>query len=241
MAAADRALGGALGELESSGEFRGEKGELALVHTRGARSAKRLLLAGLGPAEGVDLERIRVASAAAARRARAIRVKNIAFLLPEPPAGADLSRTAQAVTEAALFGLHQFNEYRLPDEKRVPVNELRVGAPAARPEVADGVKTGEIIGSAVLWAKEMALHPGNVLTPARLADEARSLAGLPGMTVEVHDRAWIEEMKMGGVVAVTQGSHHPPRFIVMRYRPRTGGDDRPVVLIGKGVTFDSGG
>jgi leucyl aminopeptidase len=235
-------LGDVFRSLSESGEFRALAGETALLHTAGTLPTRRLLLTGLGPDETVDAEALRRATAAAARRARGTRVPTIAFMLPESPRTLAVETAAQAVVEGAMIALHSFNEYYTEATAETPVTEIRVGAPGSRmtAEVGEGARRGEAYASASNWARDLSIHPANVLTPRRLAQEARALASLGGVTVEVKDETWIAEMRMGGLLAVTRGSEEPPRFIIVDYHP-DGHTGAPVVLVGKGVTFDSGG
>jgi leucyl aminopeptidase len=147
---------------------------------------------------------------------------------------------AQALAEGAGLGGYLFEEYRSKDRKVAPdsVQIVSENAAVAR-SMKSGAAAGEIIAEAVSLARDLINHPANVATPTMLGRRAQSLAKTYGFKAEVMGPQQIEKLGMGGLMAVAAGSDQPPRFIVMRHTPAKSG--QPVVLVGKGLTFDSGG
>ena len=238
LAPLDASAGGALGRLYAAGDFTGKRDETALIYPPGP--AGRILLVGMGKADEISRGAIRRAAGAAARRMRAVGVARGAFHLPPEsrgPVGAE--EAGQAIAEGLEQGAWQFSDMKRPPEEKKPALE-RIDVLAG--DEADGLERGHRIGAALgagqTLARGIQVLPGNVCTPSYLAGVAEELGKRHGMTVTVLDKAAIVREKMGALLAVAQGSAEEPRFIVLEYR---GGSGSPVVLIGKGVTFDTGG
>jgi leucyl aminopeptidase len=237
LAPLDQATGGALGRLLAAGDFSGKKDESALIYPAGP--AARVLLLGLGKAEEVSRTSLRRAAAAAAKRARSLGVPRAAFHLvsdglPLPPAEA-----GQAIAEGLAQGAWQYTEMKRPPEEKKPALErIDVLAPSATAAVTEGHRIGAAIGAGQTVARGIQVLPGNVCTPSYVARTAEELAGRHGFGVTVLDKAAIVREGMGALMAVAQGSAEEPRFIALEYR---GAEGPPVVLVGKGVTFDTGG
>ncbi len=235
----DAALGGALKALVAAGEIRGEPGEIAIYHTDGRLPARRVILVGLGPAGKLDGERVRQAAGSAARAARDRGCRRVALtLLGEgSPGGPEVAERARALVEGAWLGLYRFQAYKSkPDEKAV--EELGVVAPAA--DVAAAVEEGRVLAEATCLARDLTNEPSNRMTPRLLAEAAARLAEDGRLEVEVFDERWMEQEGMGALLGVARGSQEPPRFIVLRYRSGRAGAPL-LALVGKGLTFDSGG
>ncbi|MBI5935602.1 MAG: hypothetical protein HY867_18015 [Chloroflexi bacterium] len=236
--ALDQALNGAIRDLLQAGDFRGKPNELAALYTRGQVPAPRVILVGLGKAEDVAADRIRQAAAAGMKKARELGCKSVAASLPD--AGrvpADLA--AQALTEGALLGLYRWRVNHTDASDRAdPETLLIVAAPAQTSEVEAGARAGEAIGKGVNRARDLVNQAPNVLTPAGLAAAAEEMSKEAGVKCVVHDDVWIRVQRMNAFLAVGQGSANTPRFIEMEYK---GSDAAPIVFVGKGLTFDSGG
>ncbi len=236
--ALDQALSGAFRDLIQANDFRGKPNEVAVLYTRGQVPAPRVILVGLGKAEDVTADRIRQAAAAGMKKARELGCKSVAASLPD--AGrvtAELA--AQALTEGALLGLYRWRVNHTDAADRAdPETLLVVAAPAQTSEVEAGVRAGEAIGMGVNRARDLVNQAPNVLTPAGLAAAAEEMSKEAGVTCVVRDVDWIREQKMNAFLAVGQGSANPPKFIEMEYK---GSDAAPIVFVGKGLTFDSGG
>jgi len=241
--ALDRALGGLLSRVLKTEKFEGKPGQISYFHTAGAVPAGRVLVVGLGPlrrgARARDAEHIRRATAAAVRRARDLGATTIAVFMPA--AALPARERAQAVVEGALLGTYRFDKY-LKEKNGKVVRALTVLEPDRRSAAAarDGVRIGRISAEATVLARDLVNEPANVVTPTFLARRAAEIAKEGGLALRVLDRAECAKMGMGAYVGVAQGSEEPPKFIHLTYSPK-GRARRRVVVIGKGITFDSGG
>jgi leucyl aminopeptidase len=238
LSALDRGAEGAIGRLLAAGDFAGKRDETALIYPPGA--VGRILLIGMGKADEVSRGSIRRAAGIAARRMRSVGVPRGAFHLPSEARGpVPAEEAGQAIAEGLAQGAWQFSEMKRPPEDKKPALE-RVEILAA--DDADAVERGHRVGAALgagqTLARGIQVLPGNVCTPSYLATVAEELGTRHGMRVTVLDKAAIVREKMGALLAVAQGSAEEPRFIVLEYEGAAGD---PVVLIGKGVTFDTGG
>jgi leucyl aminopeptidase len=240
--AVDRALGGAISELIAGGDLRGKSGEVAVLYPRGAIPAKRVLVVGLGKTETLNLEGVRRASATAIKRARDLNAKTVATIVHGAGVGGLApGEAAQAVAEGSLLGLYRFDAPKHSE----PVNQVEtltvVEYDAARfAKVEAGVRAAEAIVEGVFLARDLVNLPPNIATPTRMAEAARKIASEFSMALTVGDREWAAERKMGGFLAVAKGAGEPPYFIVLEHNAdRT--DLDTVVLVGKGITFDTGG
>ncbi len=234
----DAATRGALKALLAAGDFAGRSGETALLYGPLVR-AKRVLVVGLGPTGALATRGLLLAAATAARRARELGAGTLALSLPATGAEA-----LAAIGEGLALGHHRHTAYLSAGGKAPLVRaEVLLGkAPnaAARAALAAGVTRGEAVG----LARDLASTPGQDLPPVALAERARELAKRVGARATVYDVPAMERLGMGCVLAVGRGSPHPPRFIELVKEPRGGkrGARVPtVVVIGKGVTFDTGG
>ena len=238
LAALDQATGGALGRLFAAGDFTGKKDDIALIYPAG--KASRILLVGLGNSEEMSRGSVRRAASTAAKRARSIGVAQAAFHLPtEARAGLTPSEAGQAIAEGLAQGAWQYGEMKRPPEEKKPALErIDILAPADTDAVGAGHRIGEAIGAGQTLARGIQVLPGNVCTPAYIARTAEEIAARHGFAVTVLDKSAIVKEGMGALMAVAQGSAEEPRFIALEYK---GADVAPVVLVGKGVTFDTGG
>ena len=236
LAALDEQTGGAIGRVLSSGDFTGKRDETAVLYPSGP--AARVLLIGLGKAEEVDRGAIRRAAAIAAKRARSLGVARAAFHLPGEASGTVSLRDAgQAIAEGLAQGAWQYNEMKKPEEKKAPLELMEVLSLDGT-ELSQGHTRGQAIGAGQTFARSIQVLPGNVCTPTFVAERARELAQRYGFDITVLDKAAIIQEKMGALMSVAQGSAEEPRFIAIEYK---GSAAAPVVLVGKGVTFDTGG
>ncbi len=241
--ALDRATRGAVTAVLRTGDFRGRAGETALLYPRGVK-AKRVLLVGLGARGAGGTGRILTAAAQAARRARELGAKSFAFACED--AGAFGAGEAQAVGEGLVLGHYRHTAYRREAKAALKRAEVLLASPPARP-LADALARGVAIGEAVCMARDLANTPAQDLVPAQLAARATEVARAVGAKATVLDPPAMERLGMGCVLAVGRGSAHPPRFVVLEKEPGAPGRRRDgrklptVVVIGKGVTFDTGG
>ncbi len=237
--AVDSALNGTIRDLAEGGDLKGKLGEVAVLYPRGVIAARRVLIAGLGPRESFDLEAARRASAAAARRACELGARRLASIAHGAGSGGlEAAVAAQATVEGALLALYR---YRRDDDDTEPDSFTLVEFDAGRlADLERGLRAAEAISAGVRLTRDLVNAPPNVVTPKHLADTARELARTHGLTIEVGDRDWIAERGMGALLAVAQGAARPPAFITLEHNPG-GGDEAPIILVGKGITFDSGG
>ncbi len=238
----DRATRGAVAAELAAGDFRGRAGETALLHPRGVK-AKRVLLVGLGPAADRAPQRLRLAAAAAARRARDLGAGTLALAL-DADGAAPPEVELTAIAEGVLLGHHRWAAYR--SDAKPPLDRADVLLPvAASRAAADAVAAGATRGEAVCLARDLANTPGQDLVPAQLAARAQEIAKHVGARCTVLDPEAMERLGMGCTLAVGRGSVHPPRFVVLEHAPaktsRRGAKVPTIVVIGKGVTFDTGG
>ncbi|HXF51437.1 MAG TPA: leucyl aminopeptidase [Dehalococcoidia bacterium] len=239
--AVDRALDGAISRLIEQGDIRGKYGELTLFPTFGKIPAPRVLVAGLGKPAEFSVDRVRDLSADIARRLRAARVQRFATITHGAGiAGLDPRACAQAIAEGTILGLYRFGKHKRPEEDTTEVEEVVLVEhdPAKVSSLEEGVELGVVLAEAQNFARDLANEPANVLTPTELAHRAQSLAAAVGLEWEILDRPQIEALGMGAFLGVAAGSHQPPKLIVLRYRH---GDGPTLGLVGKGITFDTGG
>jgi leucyl aminopeptidase len=239
--AVDKALNGAIADVIRSGDYRGKLNEISVLYSRGALPAPRVILVGLGKVADFNADRVRQASAFAARRARDLGAKSIATVAHGAGTGQlDAAMAAQAVVEGVLLGLYEWREHRNASRERGPVESLTVVEfdETKVPAVEEGARVGEGIALGVNRARDLINQPPNYLLPENLAQAAAQMAQAVGVKCVVHDIEWIREQKMGALLGVTQGSVNPPQFVELDYQ---GADTAPIIFVGKGITFDSGG
>ncbi len=230
-------LGEAAGKLLSDGDFSGKEGETALIYAPVGLSTPRLLLVGLGESASFTLDKLRRTSATAAKRARSLKLDEAAFTLPVPT-GFGAREAAEAAAEGATLGLYRFDRYKTGEEN----HELTAFTLVSEDEVAvvAGTEAGVKLAAGALLARDLANEPSNAATPEYLAQKAHEIAERYGMEVTVLDRAGIEAEGMVGLATVGRSSTNEPRFIALEHSKHTE-DEAPVILVGKAVTFDSGG
>ncbi len=243
-AAVDAALGGAIRELIAAGDFVGESGTTVLLHARGRLPASWVLVVGLGSPERFDHHRARRAAAAAVRALRKVpSVRHLATVVHGGGAGGlDVSLAARSVAEGTLLAAYRMPQYRRevpePRPERCTVVEF---APERLAAVEKGVAQGRAIVQGVSTARDLVAEPPNILTPAEMAARARRVADQVGLKVTVLDEAAMRELGMGILLAVSQGSAQEAQLIVLEHAPEGHREEPPWVVVGKGITFDTGG
>ena len=230
-------LGEDAARVVSSGDFGGKVGETALLYGQQG-PAPRLLLVGLGDRNRVSLEKLRRAAATVARRARSLKLREAALSIPTLP-DTDSQDVARAAAEGAKLGLYRFDRHKTAANNHEVETFWLVADEAALEEVGEGAELGDRVAAGAVLARDLANAPSNVATPEYLAEKARGISEKYGMEIEVLDRAGIEEEGLTGLATVGRSASNEPRFIVLEHRK--GGESAPVVLVGKAVTFDSGG
>ena len=223
----------------ASGDYKGKKDETLLVY--GTGKTERILLVGVGKPGEITRSSIRRASAIAAKRVRGLGTKSFALAVStEARGGLGAGELAQVVVEGAAQGGWQFTELKQqPEDPKPEIETIELVVDASDKTGAEaGRRIGDAIAAGYLFTRNLQMQPGNVCTPSYLAEQARKLGATHGFSVTILDKAQIKKEGMGALLGVAQGSAEEPRFIVLEYQ---GGSGPPVALIGKGVTFDSGG
>jgi len=243
-AVVDRALNGAIRELVEAGDFTGKAEQSALLYTHGAIPAKRVLLIGLGDRAKFNLDTVRRIAAAAAREARRLKVTRYCTIV-HGAGGAGLlpEAAAQAVVEGTILGDYAFTELKSDrtglDPRLEEVTLVQFSADQA-PAAQRGAQVGQIVAESVCLARDLVNRPGNYLTPTALAEIAEQIAAEVGLTSQALDEEQMADLGMGALLGVAQGSNEPAKFIILEHNAER--RELPAyVIVGKGITFDSGG
>jgi leucyl aminopeptidase len=244
----DSKLGGAIEQLTRLGDFKSKQGNSAVVYGNDQIGAARVLLVGLGEKKKATIDTVRKAAANAAKKSVEVKAANVSLALHRAFGGRfDLSAMGQACGEGAYFGSYRYDEFVTESENGRPDSlkvELIDPDSTKLRKLGKGFANGVIIGKAQSYARTVANRPANVITPAKLAALAKELArGSKGLSCTVFDEKQLAAKGMGGVLAVGSGSQNKPRLIVLKYSPtsRTARNLPTVALVGKAITFDSGG
>ena len=240
----DMALDGAISDLIEDGEITGKKGN-TLIHTLGKMPAKRVVIAGLGKADKFTVNAIRDVAGDAARYLRGLGIKQAATILHGAGIGGiDPEEAAAALAEGTLLGLYSFRQHMTGDNGNHGKPEeltVMVFDPDNEEAVQRGVNTGRIMAEAASLARDLSNQPANEMTPTRLAAHAEEVATQHGLEFRVLERSDCEELGMGAFLGVARGSEEPPKFIICRYGGDPSNPDNNLCIIGKSITFDSGG
>jgi leucyl aminopeptidase len=236
----DRAMNGRLSSLASSGEITGKSLEMVLIHFPQGLAAQRLLVVGAGKPDKFAVSDLRRIAGAALRFLKSRGVKKFVFLACKGQRGAE---AAQAVAEGLIVADFESDKYRSEKKNRDIVSVSLAGFDGGLgANLQAAVEHGRVIAESQNFARDLINEPSNHLTPRMLAAKAEAMAQEVGLGVEVLDERRIAELKMGGLLSVAQGSVEPPRMIILRYVPATTPAGGPVLgLVGKAVTFDTGG
>ena len=236
----DRAMGGCLGDLYRQHEFSGKSNKTRIMHTLGKLPAERLVLVGLGKKMDLTGERIRQGAGAAMQAMRGTSLKGCTTLLHLAGGGGD--EFLQAAVEGAALGGYAFSHYKTKNDDNGGIEEVQVlfpsGVAAKRAEKV--VADAQSVCEAVLFVRDLVAQPGNVATPSYLAEKGVEMSAKFGINCRVLERDEMEQNGMEALLAVAKGSRQPPRFIILEYMAAEA-KVRPTVLVGKGITFDSGG
>jgi leucyl aminopeptidase len=237
VAELDKSVGGLLLRLAKGGELTGKSLEMTLLHAPAGLKAERLLLVGAGKKEKFSQAELRKLAGAALRFLKPRGVKRLAFLAREADAN---SGAAQAVSEGLLLADFEGDKYKTDKKADAPVESAALVGWATGAE--QGIDRGRIIAEGQNLARELANEPSNKMTPVMLAERAAAMAREEGLACEVLNEKRIAELKMGALLSVAQGSAEPPRLIAITYTPASTAPSAPVLgLVGKAVTFDTGG
>jgi len=242
-AAVDGAMGGIISQLIKQGEIKGKLNEVTLLHSLDKLPAARVVVTGLGKKNELTTDRIRGAIAETCRRLRQKGATTIATTAH----GAGINSisaesAAQVITEGAMLGLYSFRKYITGnDDNRREIKLISIaGSKAEQPAILKGISKGTILAEAANAARDMVNEPSNYMTPAQMATIAQQSADDYGLEISVLEQQQMEDMGMGALLGVAQGSQQLPRFIILLYRGNKS-SRVDVALVGKGITFDSGG
>lgn len=233
----DEALGGLLAATLAQEKFEAKPGSTTVVHTHGRIGAARIVVGGLGGQSEFELDRLRLAAAAVVRRAGELHAAKLALTpLAIPPH--PLPVLTQARVEGLILGAYQFTRYKAPKTGQVEHITLLV-EDGQRADVEAGLRRGRLLADAAVFARDLVNEPPNVVNPAYVAALVEDIGRRSGLRWTVFDDEALRSQQMGAILAVGQGSAQPPRLTVLEYAPPS--PRRTVAIVGKGVTFDSGG
>lgn len=222
-------------------DFKGKSKQTALFYPRGALPARRVLLVGLGKHEKLQTNTIRQAAAKICKVAHQLQLADVAMQLPIPQ-GVTTEAAVQAMVEGAELGLYRYLKHKSeqqPEESH-QVSQLTIVVTGDREGAQRGANIGQVIAQGVLLARDLANMPPNMLYPEQLGVIATEIGQQVGFRTTVLDQEAMEAQGFGGILAVGQGSHRPPRFIILEYNEAS--PHHPTIcLVGKGITFDTGG
>jgi len=224
-------------DLADSGEISGKSLELTLLHHAPGVAARRVLLVGAGKPEKFDTAELRKLAGAALRHLKSKSVKRIALVLEPDHASAGY---ACAAVEGAILGDYEPDRYKTEDDKK-SVESFAVVVPGGAASLNEAVDRGRILAEAQNFTRDLVNEPANRLTPSKVVEAARRMASEYGLECEVLERSQMEALGMNALLGVAQGSAEPPALIEIRYRPAQPGFKAHLGLVGKGVTFDTGG
>jgi leucyl aminopeptidase len=240
----DKLTGGHIGSALEDEEFKGETGETMLFRAapRSKAKASRILLVGAGEKNESKASDAAIAAGTAARFLRKCNVKSFAFL---PRFDGDAVRLAQDSAAGAIASQFELDKYKTKDKNDRAITKAVICIEGARTgDVKRGVERGRVIGDSMNFTREMANEPPNILTPTEMAARAQRMAKETGLKFEVLDEAKMQKLGMGSLLSVSKGSEQPAKLIVLRYTPAgrsTGKKNELLALVGKGITFDTGG
>lgn len=238
----DQMTRGLISEVIKDGDFEGKHSQVFLLYTPAVLPAKRVLLLGLGKRKDIDLEKIRQAFSRAMQYLRSAKVKEAVTMVDINLRGAGKKAIARAIAEGALLGLYQFTPYKTVGLEEIKkMDKLTVFAEDRDYSlIRAGVNDALVIVNAVYFVRDMVSAPSNEMTPSVLAKKAMEIARRKKVTCKVMDRTQMKRLGMNALLGVSAGSNQEPKFIILEYRGGTK-NEPPIVLAGKGLTFDSGG
>ena len=243
-AAVDAALNGALARVAASGDVSGKLGDTLLLHPQSGQS-RRILLVGCGDADALDARSYRKAVSAAIKAVLKTTAKDAVFTLAELPLkDRDIAWATTLLVQECDAAAYQYDQTKSKKKPEYALKSIAVSAASAETRKAqtEAVKLGASIGLGVATTRELCNLPGNICTPTYLADVAVKLAGhYKSISTKVLSEAQMKKLGMGSLLSVSAGSAQEAKLIVMEYKGAAKADSKPVVLVGKGITFDTGG
>ncbi len=243
IARLDKTLDGAISQLVSQGEIKGKLNEITIIHSLGKLPTARVVVVGLGKKQELTLDKVRGVVAETCRLLRQKRIDSIATIAQGTgTAGINPGDSAQAITEGTLLGIYSFRKHMTKEAEYGEIKRLAIvdADETKLPALKQGVNKGRVLAEATNLARDMVNEPANYMTPSHMADKATEIAKNYGLEISLLEQGQMEELGMGALLGVARGSRQPPKLIVLNYK---GGDSDQidVALVGKGITFDSGG
>ncbi len=243
--AVDNALDGQVSTLIDSGDISGKLGATTVLYSNtNAVGAQRVIIVGLGSALDFDLQSIRRAAAASAAKARDLGCKTLATIVHGAGIGGITPHAAaEAMAEGMLLGEYQADLHKsVRRSKHIQAIEVIEFEAEKVTDIRNGIESGVAQAIATNKTRDLVNQPPNFCTPTYLAEQAQALAESSNLTIEILEQADLEAEQMGAFLGVTQGSDEPPKLIILKHTPdNVDPDAKPIVLVGKGITFDTGG
>ncbi len=240
----DKILRGLLSSVIKTGDFEGKLNQFSVIYTHGLIPTPRIILAGLGKKAELDREKLRGTFAKTAQQIRGLNIKRFAVVMDWALLPLPMEAAAEAAVEGIYLGLYQYTSFKTLEREKIKEIEECVLLDENVENIAaakGAVKKAATICHAVCFARDLVSAPGNEMTPSDLAREAETIANTTRKThVKIIDAPGMKELGMNALLSVASGSCQPPKFIILEYRGGRKGQ-RPVALVGKGLTFDSGG
>ena len=239
--AVDAAIGHQVSAMIATGDLTGRFKEIVVFPSFDRIPGNRVMVVGLGAREAFTLDRIREVSAAAATRVRDMGLRTFATIVHGAGVGRmEIGDATEAVVEGTLLGLYRYTEHKTDNDRKKIESMTIVNLDKARAgSIRDAVHRGSVTATMTNFARDMINAPSNEKTPRMLADRIRDAAKEAGAKLTVLDEKQLEKAGFGCLLGVAKGSVEPPRFLVLEHSG--GGKSKPIVLVGKGITFDSGG
>lgn len=239
----DDASNGLIQSVLEKGDFEGKINQIVVLYTKETTPVKRIVLAGLGKISEFNMEKVRVAFATASKHIRSLNIREISTSFDDFSGEYSLDQIVNSAIEGLILGLYRFSYFKTIDkDNEKTIDKFRIVSNNGNliKTIKSSVKRAETISRAVCFARDMISMPANEMTPSDMTKRARMIAKGRSVKLKVYEEADMKKLGMNALLAVARGSDQPPKFIVLEYRGASESDPF-VVLVGKGITFDSGG
>ena len=239
--AVDAALGHQITAMIATGDISGAFKEVTVFPTFDKINANRVMVVGLGKRQDFTLDRVRQVSACAATKARDMGLRTFSTIVHGAGVGdLDLGDAAEAVVEGALLGLYRYTEHKTDaDKKKIEAMTIVTLEKARADAIRDVVHRASVVSTMTNFARDLVNAPSNMKTPRQFAERIQQASKEAGAKLTIYDEKQLDKMGFGALLGVARGSVEPPRLVTLEYSG--GGKEKPVVFVGKGITFDSGG
>ncbi len=238
----DSLNGGVLGSIVGTDEMKGKEGEIVFIPISSADlPAKRLMLIGVGEKEEYKPKEVAILSGTAARFVRSKGLKNFSLVTR---CEADPKTVAACASQGFFTSLYDINKYQTVDKDSKSLDGFTLVVEGANEaDLKSGIERGQAIGESMNFTRDLCNEPPNILTPTEMANRAENMAAEVGLKCEILDEAEMVSLGMGSLMSVSIGSEQPAKLIVLRYEPANGTakNGELIALVGKGITFDTGG